>query len=84
MIAAIVAANLLGLIGLLFAAPVMATLLLFGRYAIRKMVDLDPWPNEEESEAPLAFPGIQYLRRLRDWARDKYQSKKKDANNESE
>jgi predicted PurR-regulated permease PerM len=47
LVAAIVAANLLGLIGLLLAAPVLATLLLFGRYAIRKMFDQDPWPALE-------------------------------------
>jgi predicted PurR-regulated permease PerM len=47
LVAAIVAANLLGLIGLLLAAPVLATLLLFGRYAARKMFDLDPWPETD-------------------------------------
>jgi len=84
LIAAIVAANLLGLIGLLFAAPVMATLLLFGRYAVRKMVDLDPWPDEEELDEPMSFPGVKYLRRFQNWAREKTQFRKKDDKNESE
>ena len=50
LVAAIVAANLLGLIGLLLAAPVLATLLLFGRYAARKMFDLDPWPETDPNQ----------------------------------
>lgn len=48
LIAAIVAANLIGIIGLVFAAPVLATLTLLGRYAIRKMLDLNPFPQPEE------------------------------------
>ena len=65
LIAAIVAANLLGVIGLLRAAPVLATLTLFGRYAARKMFDLDPWPEggQEDAEVP-SIPGSQALRRL--------------------
>ena len=44
LVAALIAANLLGLIGLLLAAPVLASLQLFATFAIRKMLDLDPWP----------------------------------------
>ncbi len=47
LVSAIVATNLIGLVGLLLAAPVLATFLLFGRYAFRKMLDLDPWPEAE-------------------------------------
>jgi predicted PurR-regulated permease PerM len=43
LIGALAAARLLGLIGLLLAAPVMGTLKLVGSYTIRKMLDLDPW-----------------------------------------
>ncbi|MDD5468546.1 MAG: AI-2E family transporter [Anaerolineales bacterium] len=43
LIAAIVAAKLIGLIGLILAAPVVATLKLVGVYVLRKMLDLDPW-----------------------------------------
>jgi predicted PurR-regulated permease PerM len=56
LVAAIVAANLLGLIGLLLAAPVLATLLLFGRYAARKMFDLDPWPETDPIQEGLDTP----------------------------
>ncbi len=44
LIVAIMAANLLGVVGLVLAAPVLATLQLFGRYATRKMLDMDPFP----------------------------------------
>ena len=43
LIGALAAARLLGLVGLLLAAPVLATLKLVGAYTIRKMFDLDPW-----------------------------------------
>ena len=44
LISAIIAANLIGLIGLLIAAPLLATLILIGRYTIRKLLNQDPFP----------------------------------------
>jgi hypothetical protein len=41
-----------GIVGLLLAAPLIATLRLFGRYVYRKMFDLDPWP-ELLTQSPL-------------------------------
>lgn len=76
LVAAIIAANLLGLIGLLFAAPVLATLLLFGRYAARKMVDLEPWPDAENTDPPQPLPGILQLRRGAGWIRKKLSKKR--------
>ncbi len=62
LIAAIIAAKLLGFIGLLMAAPVLATLRLFGRYAVRKMLDLNPWPESENiSDKPQPMPGIKLI-----------------------
>jgi predicted PurR-regulated permease PerM len=43
LLGALAAARLFGLIGLLLAAPVIATLKLVGSYTVRKMLDLDPW-----------------------------------------
>jgi predicted PurR-regulated permease PerM len=51
-VAAIIAANLLGLLGVVIAAPSLATFLLLGRYTMRKMFDLDPWPPIEETPHP--------------------------------
>ena len=47
LVSAIILANFIGFIGLLLAAPVLATVLLFVKYALRKMVDLEPWPDTE-------------------------------------
>jgi predicted PurR-regulated permease PerM len=48
LIAAIIAANLIGLVGVIIAAPLLATLQLVGRYTMRKLLDKDPWPAEED------------------------------------
>jgi predicted PurR-regulated permease PerM len=65
LVAAIVAANLLGLVGVVLAAPVLATLILMGRYILRKMLDLDPWPQVEENLPLVEYPWAKWLRRIR-------------------
>jgi predicted PurR-regulated permease PerM len=67
LIAAIIAANLIGLIGLIIAAPLLATLQLVGRYTIRKLLDKDPWPSEDENLAPARVP--RWLKKIRLWWR---------------
>jgi len=64
LVAALIAASLLGIIGLLLAAPVLASLQLFVFYALRKMLDLDPWPKPEKSAEDMDFPLPAPLRRL--------------------
>jgi predicted PurR-regulated permease PerM len=55
LVAAIVAANLIGLVGVVVAAPVLATINLAGQYITRKMFDLDPFPETAPPEGlPLA------------------------------
>jgi predicted PurR-regulated permease PerM len=49
LIAAIIGASLLGIVGIVLAAPVLATLSLFVKYMIRKMFDKDPWEGFEQS-----------------------------------
>lgn len=56
LIAAIIAANLLGLIGVVLAAPVLASLTLILLYVTRKMLDLDPWPDPENDEQTVQYP----------------------------
>jgi predicted PurR-regulated permease PerM len=51
MIAVIVAADLLGLLGVLIAAPILATVQLAYTYVFRKLNDEDPWPPEEHHES---------------------------------
>jgi predicted PurR-regulated permease PerM len=65
LIAALIAANLLGILGIVVAAPLLATLQLFGRYTLRKMLDEEPWPASEESLPPL--PMARPIQKLRAW-----------------
>jgi len=58
LVAAIIAANLIGLLGVVIAAPFLATFILFGNYIMRKMFDLDPWTPTKEEPPP---PGISEL-----------------------
>ncbi len=67
LIAAIIAANLLGLVGIVLAAPLLATLQLIGRYTMRKLLDRDPWPPEEDVLPPPRQP--RWLVKLRLWWR---------------
>ena len=60
LVAAIISANLIGFVGLLIAAPVLASLTLAARYAARKMFDLDPWPDPEPDGA-IEFPLVPLL-----------------------
>jgi predicted PurR-regulated permease PerM len=69
LVAALVAANLIGVIGLLLAAPVLATLKLLAGYLIRKMFDLDPWPPSREEGKVMEFPWARGARRFRAWLR---------------
>jgi predicted PurR-regulated permease PerM len=66
LVAAIMAANLLGLIGVVIAAPMLATVALFWQYTLRKMLDLDPWPEEEPRQPPPPTAGrfIVWIRRF--------------------
>jgi predicted PurR-regulated permease PerM len=65
LIAALVAANLLGVLGVILAAPLLATLQLFGTYIARKMLDKEPWPPEED--LPPRPPLRSWMRRLQAW-----------------
>jgi predicted PurR-regulated permease PerM len=55
LVVAIIAANLIGLIGLILAAPVLASATLLMRYIIRKMFDRDPWADYKEEFEPMGF-----------------------------
>ncbi len=58
LIVAVMGASFAGVLGLLLAAPTLATLRLLGRYAYRKFFDLDPWPEpmpQREANRPSIF-----------------------------
>jgi predicted PurR-regulated permease PerM len=68
LIAALIAFNLIGVVGLVLAAPVLATVKLVGRYMLRKMLDLDPWVELGEPAPPFEFP----WKRIRDYSRERW------------
>jgi len=86
LVAALIAANLLGLLGVVIAAPFLATILLLGRYVMRKMFDLDPWPPVETELHPPA--GTEWLARLKQLQRSfrvkREQNMKSDKENSNE
>jgi len=47
LVTAIIAARIIGFVGWLLAAPVLASLQLLVRYTILKMLDQNPWPEPE-------------------------------------
>lgn len=51
LVTALIAANLLGILGVVIAAPFLASVMLLGRYVMRKMLDLNPWPPGESAAA---------------------------------
>ncbi|MBX3036524.1 MAG: AI-2E family transporter [Anaerolineales bacterium] len=69
LVAAIIAANLFGLLGVVIAAPILATTMLLWNYTIRKMLDLDPFP-EKEIHQPPPPPGSRFFVWIRRFLRD--------------
>jgi predicted PurR-regulated permease PerM len=63
LITALVAANLLGILGVVIAAPSLASVTLLGRYAMRKMFDQDPFPPSDSQPPPPV--GREWMARLR-------------------
>ncbi|GAB4549490.1 MAG: hypothetical protein Fur002_26620 [Anaerolineales bacterium] len=56
LVAAIIAASLFGLLGVVVSAPVFASATLFWKYITRKILDIDPWLNQPEPpSAPVKF-----------------------------
>ena len=73
LIAALIAANLLGLLGVVIAAPFLASVTLLGKYLMRKMFDLDPWPEAEV--APVPPIGAEWFARLRSFYNTRLKSR---------
>jgi predicted PurR-regulated permease PerM len=75
LIAAIIVANLIGILGVIVAAPLLATLQLVGRYTFRKLVDRDPWPPEEDIIPPRRVP--KWVRKIRSWWQKRFRKEPK-------
>jgi predicted PurR-regulated permease PerM len=52
MVCALLAFNMMGIIGIVLAAPALATIKLIFDYTVRKLLDLDPWANFERTAPP--------------------------------
>lgn len=55
LVAVLIGASLFGVIGVLFAGPVLASLQLIFRYVMRKLLDQDPWEGHVGSAAPISL-----------------------------
>ncbi len=53
LIGALIGVNLLGFIGIVIAAPIMATLSLLIKYVIKKLNDQDPWKDLDKVHSPV-------------------------------
>lgn len=68
LIVALIAVTWIGVLGLLLAAPVLASFQLILGFVIRKMLDQDPWPDEETSPPTLRQQLKEIFRTARDGA----------------
>jgi len=67
LVGALIAVNLLGIVGIILAAPVMATLKLIFGYILNKLADQDPW---EELDAPEAVEKAKWVKFIeKQWSR---------------
>lgn len=76
LVAAIIAANLFGILGVVVAAPILATATLLWNYVMRKMLDLDPFPEKEVTQ-PAPPPGSRFFVAIRRLFRDRVPGVKK-------
>ncbi|MBK6793209.1 MAG: AI-2E family transporter [Anaerolineales bacterium] len=76
LVAAIIAANLFGILGVVVAAPILATATLLWNYVMRKMLDLDPFPEKEVTQPPPP-PGSRWMVAIRRFFRDRKLKAKK-------
>lgn len=77
LLAAIIGANLIGLVGVVLAAPTLATLKLLGQYIFRKLLDLPPFPErEDEMELP-KYPWVVIGERIVRWVEERIRKRKK-------
>ncbi len=64
LVAALIAAQLIGFVGLVLAAPVLASMVLVSRYFLRKLLDQDPWPDSEFGSQDSTIPWNEFISRL--------------------
>ncbi len=67
MVAVIIFANLFGFVGVLLAAPVLATVKLFGQYVFLKLFDEDPWEQIIQERIPSEPKIPRFIEPLINW-----------------
>ena len=74
MVCALLAFNMMGIIGIVLAAPALATLKLIFDYTVRKLLDLDPWGDFERTPPPVPLYQMVIEYSIRAWnlARELY------------
>lgn len=82
LVTALIFANLLGIIGVVVAAPLLATFTLLGRYITRKMLDVEPWPPTKE-DYPTDVTSV-WLTRVKNFFRPKTSTEQPEPIAESE
>jgi predicted PurR-regulated permease PerM len=70
LVAALIAANLLGILGVIIAAPFLATITLLGRYTMRKLFDMEPWSGPEIEPPP--FITSEWIGQIRQFIQSKF------------
>lgn len=58
MLGALIGISILGVVGVVLAAPVVASIKLFLEYASNKMMDMDPWENLKTAPPPEPIPPV--------------------------
>lgn len=64
LVGALIAFRLLGIVGILLAAPVMATIKLILEYLVKKLGDQDPWEGKDGSEKKEKARWVKFLEKL--------------------
>lgn len=59
LLSATVLGSLLGFVGLLLSAPLLATMLLFMGYAFKRLTGQEPWPPDGEAESAAEWFGVE-------------------------
>ncbi|HKJ26846.1 MAG TPA: AI-2E family transporter, partial [Anaerolineales bacterium] len=74
LITALMLTSWIGVLGVILAAPILASFQLIASYVIRKMMDLDPWPDVEvipptlgEQIVSILKPVWEKIKQAKDW-----------------
>ena len=77
LIGALVGVQLFGFIGIVVAAPVMASIALFLNYIVKKLSDQNPWKDLEITQTPRKAKWVSFVEKIwgkiKDWVKKVWQ-----------